>query len=246
MSTKEKTALVTGANRGIGLTIADGLEKKGVHVLRASRDGSHGPVLDVTKAADIERVAREAPPLDILVNNAGISMDAFDADVARKTLDANFYGAMHLTDALLPKLRSGGRIVMVSSGLGSISAVSKDLARRLLSPALSREELVAIVESFVEGVATGTHAARGFPSSAYRVSKIAMNAFVRILARELEGDPRAILVNAYDPGWVRSRMGGAGAPRSLADGARTGIFLALAPDGSPTGQLFRDDQPAPW
>jgi NAD(P)-dependent dehydrogenase (short-subunit alcohol dehydrogenase family) len=241
-----RRALVTGANRGIGQTIADALEEQGLEVLRASRDGAGGPRLDVTNKAEIERLANELDSLDVLVNNAGVSMDGFDATVARKTLDANFYGAMHVTDALMPKLRAGARIVMVSSGLGSITAVSRDLQKRLLSPALSREELVEIVESFIQGVATNEHSARGFPSSAYRVSKVAMNALVRILARELADDDRRILVNAYDPGWVRSRMGGRSATRSLEEGARTGVFLSLLPDGSPTGRFFRDDQPAAW
>ncbi len=243
-----RSALVSGANRGIGLTIADDLEKRGLRVLRASRDGAHGPSLDVRKAADIARGASEIDSLDVLVNNAGVSMDGFDRDVARQTIDANFYGALHLTDALLPKMRAGGRIVMVSSGLGSITAVSKELQKRILSPSLTREELIAIVESFIDGVGhpTSDHTARGFPTSAYRVSKIAMNALTRILARELEGDARKLLVNAYDPGWVRSRMGGPGAARSLEEGARTGVFLALLPESGPTGGFFRDDKPTPW
>jgi NAD(P)-dependent dehydrogenase (short-subunit alcohol dehydrogenase family) len=243
-----RIALVTGANRGIGLTIADALETEGFRVLRASRDGARGPKLDVTSAADVARVVQETDALDVLVDNAGASLDGFDQSVARKTLDVNFYGAMHVTDALLPRMRAGGRIVMVSSGMGSIAAVSADLRARLLSPSLSREELVAIVESFVEGVGDSKrdHAARGFPSSAYRVSKIALNALTRILARELADDPRRILVNAYDPGWVRSRMGGSGAPRSLAQGAKSGVFLATLPEGSASGALFRDERLVEW
>ena len=66
------------------------------------------------------------------------------------------------------------------------------------------------------------------------------------LRGELEGDARRILVNAANPGWVRTRMGGRGAPRSVEDGARTPVFLATLPDGSPTGRVFSDERPVPF
>jgi carbonyl reductase 1 len=102
------------------------------------------------------------------------------------------------------------------------------------------------MRSFVDGVAAGTHAAAGWPSSAYRVSKMGVNALAGVLARELAGDPRKILVNAACPGWVRTAMGGAGAPRSVEEGARTPVWLATLPEGGPQGGVFADEQPSDW
>ncbi|HEY8039679.1 MAG TPA: SDR family oxidoreductase, partial [Polyangiaceae bacterium] len=132
------------------------------------------------------------------------------------------------------------------SGMGDLSGVGKGLRARLIDPQLSRAQLVALVESFVTDVAAGVHAEHGWPSNAYSVSKIAMNALVRVLARELAADPRRLLVNAENPGWVRTRMGGGSAPRSVEEGARTAVWLALLPDGGPTGGFFRDERPIPW
>ncbi|MGD0528254.1 MAG: hypothetical protein ABSE49_24175 [Polyangiaceae bacterium] len=158
----------------------------------------------------------------------------------------NFFGAMHVTDALLPSLRPGGRIVMVSSGLGALSGIRGDARARMTAPGLTRAQLVALVEEFVRDVAAGTHARHGWPSSAYNLSKIALNALVQVLARELAGDPRRILVNSEDPGWVRTRMGGRGAPRSVEQGARTAVWLATLPEGGPNGGFFRDERAIPW
>ena len=79
---------------------------------------------------------------------------------------------------------------------------------------------------------------------AYKISKLALNGITRILADELRGS--GVLVNAVDPGWVRTDMGGAGAPRSVSRGADTAVFLAMLPDGGPTGRLFRDRREVPW
>jgi NAD(P)-dependent dehydrogenase (short-subunit alcohol dehydrogenase family) len=121
----ERTALVTGANRGIGLEIARQLAAAGVHVLAAAREpGAAEILLDVTRKEHIGALTdRLKDGLDILVNNADTALDGFNVDVAERTLDVNFFGAMNLTDALLPILRKGARVVMVSSGMGELSHV---------------------------------------------------------------------------------------------------------------------------
>jgi NAD(P)-dependent dehydrogenase (short-subunit alcohol dehydrogenase family) len=203
--------------------------------------------LDVTDAGSVAALAASLTGgVDILVNNAGVSLHGFDSEVVRQTLAVNFYGAMNVTDRMLPLVRPHGRIVMVSSGMGELSAFSPDLRARFESPSLTRAELVALVQSFARDVAEGAHAARGWPSSAYRVSKAALNALTRILARELADDPRRILVNAVCPGWVRTSMGGPSAPRSVEQGARTPVWAALLPDSGPSGGFFRDERPIPW
>jgi carbonyl reductase 1 len=251
MSATPHVAVVTGANRGIGEAISRELRARGLRVIETSREPREGFVtLDVTRAEQIralaDRLESEACGLDVLVNNAGASFDGFDAGVAQRTLDVNFFGAMHVTDALLPAMRPHARIVMVSSGMGALSASSGEVRARFEDTRLTRVQLVELMESFVRDVAAGVHARRGWPSNAYSVSKIGMNALVRVLARELADDPRHILVNSADPGWVRTRMGGRSAPGSVEDGARTPVWLALLPPDGPTGGVFRGQRPASW
>jgi carbonyl reductase 1 len=245
---RARVAVVTGANRGIGEEVARQLAAHGLGVVRTSREirpGDGMTKLDVTRAADVESLAAALAPsgLDVLVNNAGVSLEGFDADVVRRTLDVNFFGAMRVTDALLPAIRPSGRVVMVSSGLGRLSAVGPELQERFRDDGLGREGLVELMESFVREVRDGTYARRGWPANAYSVSKVGMNALARVLARELKDDPRGIAVNSADPGWVRTRMGGRAAPRPVEEGARTPVFLALLPPGGPTGGFFSHERP---
>jgi NAD(P)-dependent dehydrogenase (short-subunit alcohol dehydrogenase family) len=255
---KKRIAVVTGANRGIGREIARKLVASGLDVVVTARDAADGRAasadvgarylsLDVTDASSIDALAIELRDgVDVLVNNAGISMNGFNAEVARRTLDVNFFGAMNVTARLEGLLRTGARIVMVSSGMGELTGVSDALRKRFEDQALTRDGLVSLMESFVRDVGAGTHAKKGWPSSAYRVSKVGLNALTRILARELGGDPRRILVNAACPGWVRTSMGGSSAPRSAEKGAETPAWLALLPEGGPTGGFFRDQLQIPF
>jgi NAD(P)-dependent dehydrogenase (short-subunit alcohol dehydrogenase family) len=241
-----RIAIVTGANRGIGQQIARDLVARGLEVVPTSRVPRRGfSTLDVEDRASVEAFARAQATagVDVLVNNAGASFDGFDRAVAARTLAVNFFGAMHLTDALLPSMRPGGRVVMVSSGLGKLSQLGPGLRNRFDDPLLARGDLVALLESFVQDVGAGVHTGRGWPSNAYGVSKVGLNALVRVLARDLGGDPRRILVNSADPGWVRTRMGGSGAPLSVEDGAKTPVYLALLPPCGPTGAFFARQRP---
>jgi NAD(P)-dependent dehydrogenase (short-subunit alcohol dehydrogenase family) len=257
-----RTALVTGANRGLGLETCRQLAGRGFRVLLTSRSqegeavaaelAAHGLSvehrrLDVVDPASIaalgDELRREGVRLDALVNNAGISMRGFDAEVATRTLDANFFGALRVTDALVPLVSDGGCIVMVSSGLGELSCLAPPLRDKFSDPRLTRDGLLNLVRSFIDDVAQGKHSKSGWPSSAYAVSKVAMNALVRILAPELAG--RRIQVNAVSPGWVRTDMGGRGAPLGVEEGAASIVWAAVLEDG-PTGGFFRDGVEIPW
>jgi carbonyl reductase 1 len=256
-------AVVTGANRGLGLESATVLAQKGFRVWLTGRDTAHveraaaalrerkldvqAATLDVASAESVAAFARRVssePSIDALVNNAGVSLPGFDAEVAQQTIDNNYRGAVRVTDALFGQLSAQANIVMVSSGMGELSHLSPALRKRLLEGALGRAGIEQIATEFVTAVQQKNHGAAGFPSNAYSVSKALLNAFTRVFGRELEGTGRR--VNAVCPGWVRTRMGGNGAPRSLEQGASGVVWAATLGPGGPNGGFFRDGKPIAW
>jgi NAD(P)-dependent dehydrogenase (short-subunit alcohol dehydrogenase family) len=230
----ERVALVTGANRGIGLEVTRQLAGLGIQVVLGSRDLGKGEAaaaelararldvlprqLDVADQASVDRlaavVADELGRLDVLVNNAAIHYDtwqrAADADlgVVQEALETNLFGARRLCAAFVPLMRRHryGRIVNVSSEAGSLASM-------------------------------------GGGAPAYGVSKAALNALTRKLAAELRGS--GILVNAVCPGWVATDMGGPGG-RPVEEGARGVVWAATLPADGPSGGFFRDGRPVPW
>ena len=254
-----RTALVTGGNRGLGLETCRQLSRDGFKVILTARDRGMGEaaaqaigagfrLLDVTDrnsiAALAAGLAKDGVGIDVLVNNAAVALEGFNADVARRTIDANVYGPLNVADALLPLMPDRGTIVMVSSGVGELSAMPPRLRVEFASRVLTRDGLVKLVEAFVAAVRDGTYREAGWPGSAYRVSKVALNALTRILAEELA--PRRIKVNSVCPGWVRTRMGGASAPRDVTAGAKSIVFAATLPEDGPTGGFFRDGRKIAW
>ena len=197
----------------------------------------HRP-LDVTDPGSVAALgtALAGTPLDVLVNNAGISMQGFDAAVARGTLEVNFFGALRVTETLLPLVPDGGTIVMVSSGMGEPALLAPALRERFTDPASRGTELCEFMRSFVRDVEAGRHAERGWPSSAYRVSKIGPQRARPILAPAPA--PRRIRVNAACPGWVRTDMGPGRQPRRRERAAS--IVWAATPRMAPRGGFFRD------
>lgn len=237
------TALVTGAARGLGLATCELLAERGFEVLATSRNDPRYP-LDVTSDDSVRRLVEQLSGrvIDVLVNNAGVALDGFDARVAARTLDVNFFGALRVTDAMLPLLAPRARVVMVSSGMGELSVVAPALQRKLLDASLDREALAALMRAFVDDVGHGRHAAAGWPSSAYSVSKVGLNALTRVLAREHP----TLRVNAVCPGWVRTAMGGGSAPRSVREGAASIAWAATLSEDGPTGGFFRDGRAIDW
>lgn len=227
-------ALVTGANRGLGLEVSNQLAERGMVVYLGNRSLDGGelaaapllsagldvrPVrLDVTDAGDraaaVARVARDHGRVDVIVNNAAIHYDtgrravAPDFGVVREALETNLYGAWHTTLAFLPLLERSdhGRIVNVSSAAGALAEMG------------------------------GGH-------PAYSVSKVGLNALTRMWAAELR--PQGILVNSVCPGWTATDMGGRGG-RPIPEGAAGIVWAATLPDDGPTGGFFRDGSPIPW
>jgi NAD(P)-dependent dehydrogenase (short-subunit alcohol dehydrogenase family) len=239
MNRKDRIALVTGGNRGIGFEVCRQLARNGLFVILTARDRSEAEQaaeklqgegldviahqLDVTDQSSVSAadhfVRWDHGRLHVLVNNAGVSMDQdraihsiFDApavETLRDTLEPNLFGPLRTCRAFIPLMKEGG--------YGRVVNVSSELA------SLSRM-------------------GDGYPT--YRISKTGLNALTRILATELKGT--GVLVNAGSPGWVRTDMGGPQAPRSVEEGADTIVWLATLPDDGPTGGFFQDRKPLPW
>lgn len=245
-----RTVIITGANRGIGQQVASVLATDGWNVLVAARDRQKGDAaaarlrkltggrlkgveLDVTSDASVATAAQKlrdgAIRIDALVNNAGVYGEARGSDGCARTLETNFFGPLRVTLAMLALLRDGATITNVTSGLGALDNLDAAHRRSLADRALTRDALVALVRGFVRDGGTG------WGTDAYGVSKAALNALTRLFAAELA--PRQIRVNATDPGWVRSDMGGRGAPRSIEQGAASVLFAVTATE---TGGVFRD------
>ena len=236
MDARQRVALVTGANRGLGLETSRQLLAKGLTVVMAGRDEAavararaglgkdeqsrtaivRMDVTDSRSIVDAHRTVQErVGPVDVLVNNAAVLLSENDdvlsipPDAYRRTFDTNVFGAIDVCREFAPDMvqRRYGRIVNVSSGAGQLARMS-------------------------------TYA------PAYSMSKTALNAFTRILGATYRG--MGVLVNAVDPGWVRTDMGGPSAPRSPQQGADTIVWLATLPDDGPTGGFFHDRRTIPW
>jgi NAD(P)-dependent dehydrogenase (short-subunit alcohol dehydrogenase family) len=238
-----KTALVTGANKGIGLEIARQLGQMGIRVLIGARDLNRGAMahkqlqaegldahfilIDMTQATSLQvavgKIKDDFKRLDILINNAGIMIDtesdilALDPTIFQNTLDTNTFGPLLLSQACVPLMKANGygRIVNMASTLGSLAEIA------------SPDSAYAMV---------------GAP--AYRLSKTLLNGITVLLAKQLRGTN--ILVNSACPGWVRTDLGGEQAPLTPTQGADTPVWLATLPDGGPSGGFFRERQPIPW
>ncbi len=257
-----RTALVTGANRGLGLETCVQLREKGFRVILTSRDEGRGTAvtrkldpegrdvvyhqLDITDPGSISALAKDlpglAPRVDVLVNNAGIGSWGADRRQSIRTIETNYFGSRDVADALLPFIPNGGRVVMVSSGLGELSYLGRDLRAKFADPSLTRPALDALVSSYLAALEAGEAKGAGWPS-AYSVSKVSMNALTRILARDLA--PRGIRINSVCPGWVRTDMGGRGASRSVPVGGRSIVLGVMLPEDA-TGGFYRDGKRIDW
>jgi NAD(P)-dependent dehydrogenase (short-subunit alcohol dehydrogenase family) len=224
-----RTALITGANRGIGHEIARQLAERGLRVVLGARDldageqaaaqlrgNARAEQLDVSDpgsvAACAERLSRDGVVVDVLVNNAGIYITTpllgVDEGTLLESLNVNLLGAWRTSRAFVPGMRARGwgRVVNVSTGDAH----------------------------FVESPPR---------AGAYSLSKVGLNVLTRMIAAE--AGPR-VKVNCVSPGWVATRMGGAGAPVSVEDGADTAVWLATLPDDGPTDGFYYERERIPW
>lgn len=229
-----QTALITGANQGIGFEIARQLLKKGFHVIISGRDemklseavnelkseftSVEMVLMDVSNFESVkaaaQTLAQKNLQFDVVINNAAIllkediSLIGHDDEILKTTINTNCYGPMRVIHAFLPLMKSPGRIINLSSDGGSMS-----------DPV-------------------------GGWSPAYCVSKAMLNSITRQIAFELSD--KNIVVNAVTPGWVRTNMGGKSAPRSVDQGARTPVWLASDAPLDLTGKFFKDKSEIKW
>jgi NAD(P)-dependent dehydrogenase (short-subunit alcohol dehydrogenase family) len=231
-----RIALVSGGNRGIGLEICRQLAGHGLAVVLTARDAAQGKAaakalhdaglevefqrLDVTSCRSIRAcvaaVAERRGRIDVLVNNAGIMIDLRGSRFLDSKLDT--YRDTFETNLFGPLQLSQAVVpLMKAHRYGRIVNVSSGL---------------------------GQLSEMGAGTPAYRISKAAINALTRILAAEFQGNN--ILVNSTCPGWVKTRMGGDSAPRCVAQGADTAVWLATLPPNGPTGCFFRDRKAIAW
>jgi NAD(P)-dependent dehydrogenase (short-subunit alcohol dehydrogenase family) len=243
---EKKVALITGANKGLGLETARQLGKLGYTVLIGSRDPLKGEVaarlmrnegidvrvvkLDVNRQADIDAAAAmvesEFGRLDVLVNNAGVMIEKgwtknttseTTLENLRATFEANLFAVHAMTKALLPALKKA------------------DAAR------------IVNVSSILGSVSL--QATKGSPTYstklfAYNASKAALNVYTISLAHELRHTK--IKVNSAHPGWVKTDLGGSAAPMNVVDGAKTEVELATLGEDGPSGGFFHMGEEIPW
>jgi NAD(P)-dependent dehydrogenase (short-subunit alcohol dehydrogenase family) len=252
VQSQDKVALVTGANKGIGLETARGLSGLGIAVVIASRDEAKGQAaaemlkaegkknvesvrFDVTRLEDHQEIARYLEDrygkLDILINNAGVWLEDNDFGAP-----GGFNTTPTVTPDVLHRTFETNFFAVVSLTQTLLPLVRKAPSGRIVN-----------LSSFLGSLTVHSDPSSGIydkKAFAYDASKTALNAFTVHLAQALRGTP--IKVNSADPGWVKTDMGGAEAPMEVSEGAKTSVQLATLPDDGPTGGYFHLGQPLPW
>jgi NAD(P)-dependent dehydrogenase (short-subunit alcohol dehydrogenase family) len=227
-------ALVSGSNRGIGREVARQLAGLGHHVIVTARD--RDAAADTARAlSDRGRLSVQAEQLDV-TDAESVESLAKRLRVEPGRLDvlvnnAGVTGEWSTTAATAPL--DDAHHTMETNLFGAWRLTQSVL------PLLRRSPSARIV-NVSSGAGQLTDMNGGYPG--YRVSKTALNALTQILSNEEPG----MLVKSMCPGWVRTDMGGASAPRSVEEGADTAVWLATLPDDGPTGGFFRNREPIPW
>jgi NAD(P)-dependent dehydrogenase (short-subunit alcohol dehydrogenase family) len=231
----ERIAVVTGGNKGIGKEICRQLANKGVRVVLTARDENRG----TAARAELEK--------------DGANVIFRQLDVTDSTSIAGLAGFVEKEFGRLDILVNNAAIRTDQGMMGenvSIKILREMMEANTYGPLMVCQALIPLLKksgsgrivNVSSGMASLANMSGGSP--AYRITKTALNAVTGILADELKGS--GITVNSVHPGWVRTDMGGKNAARSIEEGADTPIWLALQPNGGPTGGFYLDREPMPW
>lgn len=211
--------------------------------------------LDIASAQSIRDfetfLSREHPEgIDILVNNAGVALDGFDGGIVSKTLGCNYYGTLALTQMLLPSVKEKGRVVNVSSMIGKLNKYSPELTERFKESKII-PDITQLMEEFQDSVDEGTYEKKGWPSSAYGVSKSGLTGITRILGRQIqegkfESVKDGVLINSCCPGYVKTDLSKMRGRKSPDDGATTPVKLALDDIGTSNGEFWEFGEISRW
>ena len=227
-----RVALVSGGNRGIGLEVCRQLGERGYTVVMGSRDGEKG------------RIAAEGLEWNVIPQQLDVA-DAGSVDRMAAFIEEEFGQLDTLVNNAGISNDEGQRGVDAD-----LDRVKESLEANLFGAWCLCEMAIPLMRrngyGRIVNVSTGLAALEdmGGGSPGYRVSKTALNALTRILASELRGS--GILVNAVNPGWVQTDMGGSSATRSVEEGAEALVWAATLPNSGPTGGFFQDRRPVPW
>ncbi|KAL5211431.1 hypothetical protein ABZP36_022278 [Zizania latifolia] len=239
--------VLTARDEARGEAAAAALRARGLRSVRFRR-------LDVADPASVADFAAwlrdDVGGLDILVNNAAVSFNEIETNSvehAETVITTNFYGAKMLIEALLPLFRrsaANSRILNISSQLGLLNKV-RDLSLRSMlldEGALTEGKIEGMASRFLAEVKDGTWARRGWPAvwTDYAVSKLALNAYSRLLAARLARAGDRVAVNCFCPGFTRTDMTRGWGTRTAEEAGRVAADLALLPPGElPTGKFFK-------
>jgi len=257
-----KVAIVTGSNKGIGFAIVKGLAKAfSGDVYLTSRSEERGLAalkvleteginvkfhqLDIGDMASIIKMTNFIKDtyggIDILVNNAGIAFkqaatEPF-AHQAKVTIQTNYFDNKMACEHFLPLLRSGARVVNVSSIAGYLPLIPGPHLREEFAKSdstLTVKELDNLMQDFIDSAQAGNHADKGWPNSTYVVSKVGWSALTRIQQREMDKDNTRtdIAINHVHPGYVATDMTSHKGSLTIEQGATAPLFAALLPAGT--------------
>ncbi|KAG5538437.1 hypothetical protein RHGRI_019120 [Rhododendron griersonianum] len=245
------------ASNGITVVLTARDEKRGTEALEELKGSGHSDLvvfhqLDVanpsSSASLADFVKTQFGKLDILVNNAGIGGAIIDWDAAaagtyeltKECLETNYYGAKVMIEAFIPLLQSSDspRIVNVSSDMGKLKNIPSERVKGVLNDAetLTEDKIDELLNEFLQDFKENSLENKGWPafSSAYIVSKAALNAYTRILAKNYP----TFRINCVCPGYVKTDMNNYSGIFSVEEGAGHPVRLAMLPDDGPTGVFF--------
>ncbi|KAK7316869.1 hypothetical protein RJT34_00639 [Clitoria ternatea] len=251
-------------DHGVTVIMTSRDESVGVESIKVLQEGGFTNVachqLNILDSSSINEFAEWLKEnyggLDILVNNAAVNFNQGSrnsVENARSVIETNYYGTKKMIEAMLPLMKpsvAGGRIVNVSSRYGRLNSKHNRLENEALREKLNdveslTEELIdEIVSSFLQQVEDGTWKLGGWPKKLtdYSVSKLAVNAYTRIMAKKLSERPEGekIYINCYCPGWVKTVLTDYSGTVPIEHGADTAVWLSLLPGQEISGKFFAE------